>query len=95
MGCWKERFEDWRDYQCQRMAKVGSGYGLVINPHRMENQIMENITWGCSMVVSICEKCGGEAKIIASIEDQAVIDKILHHKLGQSVRRAKSARDWR
>jgi hypothetical protein len=29
--------------------------------------------------VSICEKCGGEAKIIASIEDQAVIDKILHY----------------
>ena len=29
--------------------------------------------------VSICEKCGGEAKIIASIEDQAVIDKILNH----------------
>jgi hypothetical protein len=29
--------------------------------------------------VSICEKCAGEAKIIASIEDQAVIDKILHH----------------
>jgi hypothetical protein len=26
--------------------------------------------------VSICEKCGGEAKIIASIEDQAVIEKI-------------------
>jgi hypothetical protein len=29
--------------------------------------------------VSTCEKCGGEAKIIASIEDQAVIDKILNH----------------
>jgi hypothetical protein len=29
--------------------------------------------------VSICEKCRGEAKIIASIEDQAVIDKILHY----------------
>jgi hypothetical protein len=29
--------------------------------------------------VSICEKCAGEAKIIASIEAQAVIDKILHH----------------
>jgi hypothetical protein len=29
--------------------------------------------------VSICEKCGGEAKIIASIEDRAVIDKILNH----------------
>jgi hypothetical protein len=26
--------------------------------------------------VSICEKCRGEAKIIASIEDQVVIDKI-------------------
>jgi hypothetical protein len=29
--------------------------------------------------VSTCEKCGGEAKIIAIIEDQAVTDKILHH----------------
>jgi hypothetical protein len=29
--------------------------------------------------VSTCEKCGGEAKITASIEDQAVIDKILCH----------------
>jgi hypothetical protein len=29
--------------------------------------------------VSTCEKCGGEAKIIASIEDQAVIDKILNY----------------
>jgi hypothetical protein len=29
--------------------------------------------------VSICEKCGGEAKIIASIKDRAVIDKILNH----------------
>ena len=29
--------------------------------------------------VSVCSKCGGEAKVIASIEDQAVIDKILQH----------------
>jgi hypothetical protein len=29
--------------------------------------------------VSTCEKCGGEAKIIVSIEEQAVIDKILCH----------------
>ncbi|MEW8087621.1 MAG: hypothetical protein AB2745_05225 [Candidatus Thiodiazotropha endolucinida] len=27
--------------------------------------------------VSICEQCGGDFKVIASIEDQAVIDKIL------------------
>ncbi|MEJ2622279.1 MAG: transposase [Candidatus Thiodiazotropha sp.] len=29
--------------------------------------------------VSTCEKCTCEAKLIASIEDQAVIEKILHH----------------
>lgn len=28
---------------------------------------------------SICPKCEGEAKVIACIEDQAVIDKILAH----------------
>lgn len=27
--------------------------------------------------VSICEQCGGDFKVIASIENQAVIDKIL------------------
>jgi hypothetical protein len=29
--------------------------------------------------VSVCPKCGAEAKVIASIEDQGVIDKILNH----------------
>ena len=29
--------------------------------------------------VSVCPKCGGEARVIARIEDQAVIDKILQH----------------
>ena len=29
--------------------------------------------------VSTCEKCGGDAKVIACIEDPAVIDKILAH----------------
>jgi hypothetical protein len=29
--------------------------------------------------VSICPKCEGEVKVIAGIEDQAVIDKILQH----------------
>ncbi|MEJ2619409.1 MAG: hypothetical protein P8163_03940, partial [Candidatus Thiodiazotropha sp.] len=29
--------------------------------------------------ISTCEKCGGEDKITGSIEDQAVIDKILNH----------------
>jgi uncharacterized protein with PIN domain len=26
--------------------------------------------------MSVCPKCGGEAKVIASIEDQPIIDKI-------------------
>jgi hypothetical protein len=29
--------------------------------------------------VSVCPKCGGEARVIASIEDQQIIDKILAH----------------
>ena len=29
--------------------------------------------------VSTCEKCGGDARVIACIEEQAVIDKILAH----------------
>ncbi len=29
--------------------------------------------------VTVCSKCGGESKVIASIEDQPVIDKILAH----------------
>ncbi len=29
--------------------------------------------------VSVCPKCGGEARVIACIEDQSVIDKIPNH----------------
>lgn len=29
--------------------------------------------------VSVCQHCGGEAKVITSIEDQVIIDKILQH----------------
>jgi hypothetical protein len=35
--------------------------------------------------VSICPPRGGEAKVIASIEDQAVIDKILNHLQAKGV----------
>jgi len=30
---------------------------------------------------SVCQKCGGEAKVIACIEDQAVIDNALRLKI--------------
>lgn len=32
-----------------------------------------------SVEVEKCEKCGGKAKVIASIEEPAVIEKILKH----------------
>jgi hypothetical protein len=35
--------------------------------------------------VSVCPRCGGEAKVIASIEDQPVIDKILKHLQAKGV----------
>jgi hypothetical protein len=28
---------------------------------------------------AVCPQCGGEARVIASIEDQSVIDKLLKH----------------
>jgi hypothetical protein len=34
---------------------------------------------------SICLKCGGEDKVIACIEDQVVIDKILQHLQAKGV----------
>jgi hypothetical protein len=35
--------------------------------------------------VFICSKCGGEARVIACIEDQVVIDKILKHLQAKGV----------
>jgi hypothetical protein len=54
--------------------------------------------------VLICPKCGGDAKMIACIEDQAVIDKILQHLQAKNAlppptkllleTRASPASDW-
>jgi hypothetical protein len=35
--------------------------------------------------VSVCPKCGAEAKVIASIEEQPVIDRILKHLQAKGV----------
>jgi hypothetical protein len=35
--------------------------------------------------VSVCVKCGGEARVIACIEDRAVIDKRLAHLMKNGV----------
>jgi hypothetical protein len=39
----------------------------------------QRLKWVFNIDVSICPQCGGEAKVIASIEDQPIIDKILAH----------------
>jgi hypothetical protein len=59
------------------------------NPSQSEDKTPEQrhqaMTWAqrlkrvFNIDVSVCPKCGGESKVIASIEDQAVIDKILQH----------------
>ena len=35
--------------------------------------------------VSVCPRCGGEARVIASIQEQPVIDKILRHLQAKGV----------
>jgi hypothetical protein len=65
-------------------ARRGKG-----NPSQSEGKTPEqrhqSMTWAqrlkrvFNIDVSICPKCEGEAKVIASIEDQTVIDKILQH----------------
>jgi len=52
---------------------------------RTSEQQHQAMTWAqrlkrvFNIDVSVCPECGGEAKVIASVEDQPVIDKILNH----------------
>jgi hypothetical protein len=39
----------------------------------------QRLKWVFNIDVSTCSECGGEAKVIACIEDQQIIDKILAH----------------
>ena len=66
-------------------AKRGKGSKQHENEDKTPEQRHKAITWAqrlkqvFNIDVSICPKCGGEAKVIANIKDQAVIDKILNH----------------
>jgi hypothetical protein len=66
-------------------AKRGKGSKPHESDDKSPQQRHKAMTWAqrlkrvFNIDVSICEKCGGEAKIIVSIEDQAVIDKIFHY----------------
>lgn len=66
-------------------AKRGSGLTRKENEEKTPEQRHRAMTWAqrlkrvFNIDVSTCEKCGGDAKVIACIEDPAVIDKILAH----------------
>jgi len=40
---------------------------------------MQRLKWVFNIDIEICEKCRGPVKIIACVEDPAVIEKILKH----------------
>ena len=66
-------------------AKRGKGRPHEEHEDKTPEQRHQAMTWALRLKrvfnidVSVCPKCGGEARVIASIEDQAVIDKILAH----------------
>ena len=70
-------------------AKRGKGRTRQENEDKTPEQRHQSMTWAqrlkrvFNIDVSICPQCGGEAKVITCIEDQAIIDKILQHFAGQ------------
>lgn len=66
-------------------AKRGKGSKHHESDDKTPEQQHKAMTWAqrlkrvFNIDVSTCPKCGGESKVIACIEDQAVIDKILQH----------------
>jgi peptide subunit release factor 1 (eRF1) len=66
-------------------GKRGKGGPSAEDVDRTPEQRHQAMTWAqrlkrvFNIDVSVCPKCGGEARVIACIEDQAVIDKILDH----------------
>ena len=57
---------------------MGSEMCIRDSKNLQRDPIVSGATFS-STDVSVCPKCGGKTKVIASIEDQAVIDRILGH----------------
>ncbi|MCU7850017.1 MAG: hypothetical protein KZQ89_18910 [Candidatus Thiodiazotropha sp. (ex Lucinoma kastoroae)] len=72
-------------------ARRGKGNPSQSKEDKTPEQRHQAMTWAqrlkrvFNIDVSICPKCGGDAKVIACIEDQAVIDKILQHLQAKGV----------
>ena len=66
-------------------AKRGKGCARKQNEDKTPEQRHQAMTWAqrlkrvFNIDVSVCPTCGGDSRVIACIEDQAVIDKILAH----------------
>ena len=66
-------------------AKRGKGCARKENEEKIPEQRHQAMTWAqrlkrvFNIDVSVCPRCGGDSRVIACIEDQAVIDKILGH----------------
>ena len=67
------------------LAKRGKGRSHQGKEDKTPANRQQAMTWTqrlqrvFNIDVSVCPKCGGEAKVTASIEDQPIIDKILAH----------------
>lgn len=72
-------------------AKRGAGRAHQENEDKTPEQRHQTMTWAqrlkrvFNIDVSVCPKCGGNAKVIACIEDQQIIDKILTHLQAKGV----------
>lgn len=66
-------------------ARRGKGNPFQSKEDKTPEQCHQAMTWAqrlkrvFNIDVRICPECGGEARVIVCIEDQAVIDKILDH----------------
>jgi hypothetical protein len=63
-------------------AKRGKGHPQEEHEDKTPEQRHQSMTWAQRLKrvfhidVSVCPKCGGEARVIASIEDQQIVERI-------------------
>ena len=69
--------------QVEKLPAKGADKGHTQNENESERR--SKMTWSqrlkrvFNIEITVCEHCGGRVKIIACLEDQATIDKILAH----------------
>jgi hypothetical protein len=66
-------------------ARRGKGSPVSAHDDKTPQQQHKSMTWGrrlkrvFNIDVSVCPECGGDSRVIACIEDQVAIDRILDH----------------